>query len=122
MPKEIDEFEDLQKRETTTSEKIIQLLITNQDKAYKRNEIAEKINEDKNTVRTNLSKLKEKGLLRHKKPYWTITQNKKRLYKALKTHYENEYLNEILGEENPEKWEQHKATRKEIQKARKELD
>lgn len=103
MPISIDRFEDGKElRERTTSERIVRFLLGHNEQAFTRGEIADALDADPNTVGTNLSRLKEQELVRHRAPYWAITDDRERVASAFKTRAENEYLNELLGEE---KWE-----------------
>lgn len=45
------------------------------DHAFTRGEIAESIDRDPNTVATNLSRLKKRGLVQHRDRYWALTDD-----------------------------------------------
>lgn len=69
--------------ERTTSERIVEFLHRNRDQAFTRGEIADGVDRDPNTVGTNLSRLKQRGLVRHKDRYWAITDDPNRLADAI---------------------------------------
>jgi hypothetical protein len=69
--------------ERSTSERIIEFLHENRDQAFTRGEIADGVDRDPNTVGTNLSRLKQRGLVRHKDRYWAITDDPGRLADAV---------------------------------------
>ena len=111
MPMDIEEFEDApeQSEERTTSERIIEFLYENQESAYTRSEIATAIDQEPNTVGTNLSRLKTQGLVRHKKNHWALTNDLDRLSTALQNSDALERLNVQFGplienEEDAKTW------------------
>lgn len=105
MPIKREEFERGDVGTTmTTSAKILRFLRANDDMAYTRSEIADAINTKPNTVGTNLSRLKERNLVRHKGNYWAIIDDDARLASAFKTHFEDEWLDEELGSEEKAEW------------------
>jgi DNA-binding transcriptional regulator YhcF (GntR family) len=123
MPISIDRFEtDEELHEATTSERIIRFLFTHDEQAFTRQELADAIAVDPNTVGTNLSRLKKRELVRHRPPYWAVADDRERVLSAFKTHYETMHLNELLGEEHWEDWKEHAATDDETEAARAELD
>lgn len=73
MPIDIDRFETAESLEAApTSERILRFLRRNRDRAYTRSEIAEAIDADPETVGTNLTRLKARGLVSHRSPYWAL--------------------------------------------------
>jgi hypothetical protein len=46
--------------------------------------------------------LKERGLVRHKRPYWAITDDEERLQSAYRLHRHHETADEQYGEEHLE--------------------
>jgi hypothetical protein len=84
MPISIDEFEAVAPEdERSTAELIVRFLIENSEQAFTRSEIAEAVDRAPTTVGTNLSRLKDRGLVRHRKQYWAITDDRDRLAQAL---------------------------------------
>ncbi|MFC3957927.1 helix-turn-helix domain-containing protein [Halovivax cerinus] len=73
MPISIDEFDthDPTHRETN-AQRVVRFLVENRDKAYKAVEIAEATNVDRNSIHPVLNRLEERGLVRHREPYWAI--------------------------------------------------
>ncbi len=123
MPISIDRFEESEEiRELSTSERIVRFLLAHSEQAFTRREIAEAIDTSPETVGTNLTRLKDRGLVRHREPYWAMTDDRERALSALRARYEDAYLNKLLGEENWEEWKQHAATPEEIEQARDQLD
>lgn len=76
MPIDIEEFEEVDDdREKSTSELIVEFLLEHDDEAFERSEIADAIDTPPNTTGTNLSRLKDRGLVRHRGTYWAITDD-----------------------------------------------
>jgi len=82
MPIRIEEFEDDDLESRSTAELVVEFLWRNRDKAFTRSEIATGIDRKPNTVGTNLSRLKDRGLVRHRGNYWAITDETDRLRDA----------------------------------------
>ena len=99
MTMDIEEFEAAGNgdEELSTSEAIVKFLLENRDRAWKRREIADEINRDPNTVGTNLSRLKDRGLVRHRKNHWAITDDHHRLVEATQFSKVFSTLNESVG-------------------------
>ncbi|SFR93392.1 MarR family protein [Halomicrobium zhouii] len=73
MPIDIERFETGESLDAPpTSERILRFLRRNPDRAYTRSDIATAIDADPETVGTNLTRLKERGLVRHRSPYWAL--------------------------------------------------
>ncbi|WP_058827882.1 helix-turn-helix domain-containing protein [Haloferax sp. Q22] len=89
-----DEFED-----RNDTERIVLFLDKNDDRAWKAATIAERLGLDTDAVSAILSRLKERGLVRHKRPYWAITDNKDRLQSAYRLHRQHEAADDQYGEE-----------------------
>jgi Mn-dependent DtxR family transcriptional regulator len=96
-----DELEDL-----TNAEKVIRFLASNDDKAYTPSEIAERVEIQKNSIGTVLSRLEDRGLVRHKGNYWAIGEMEA-VRDAYRTHRIMETLDERYGEEDLEEWRDH---------------
>lgn len=108
---DMEEFEAAENGEggLSTSEAIVKFLLENRDRAWKRSEIADEINRDPNTVGTNLSRLKGRGLVRHRKNHWAITDDHHRLVEATRFSKAFSTLNEsfrsiIQSEEEAKAW------------------
>jgi len=111
MTMDMEEFEAAENGEggLSTSEAIVKFLLENRDRAWKRSEIADEINRDPNTVGTNLSRLKGRGLVRHRKNHWAITDDHHRLVEATRFSKAFSTLNEsfrsiIQSEEEAKAW------------------
>ncbi len=104
MPISIDEFEshDPERRETN-AERVVRFLAKNRDKAYKAIEIAEATGVDENSIHTVLNRLEDRGLVRHRQPYWAI-RDIEELQDAMVFSSTAEFLDETLGPESREEW------------------
>lgn len=108
MPIDIDRFEDVAAlRDPPTSERIIRFLIEHDDSAYTRGEIADALDANPETVGTNLTRLKDRGLVRHREPYWAVTDDRDRAIKALRDRYDDAALTDLLGTEDWSDWIAH---------------
>jgi len=99
---DIDEFENADSdefAERTDTERIVVFLDENDDRAWKAATIAQELTLDTDSVSAILSRLKERGLVRHKRPYWAITADKARLESAATLHRYHETADEQYGEE-----------------------
>ncbi|ELZ16657.1 MULTISPECIES: helix-turn-helix domain-containing protein [Natrinema] len=102
---DIDEFEnadDDEFEERNDTERIVLFLDENDDRAWKAATIADQLELDTDAVSAILSRLKERGLVRHKRPYWAITDNEDRLRAAYRLHQHHQTADEQYGEENLE--------------------
>jgi predicted ArsR family transcriptional regulator len=102
---DIDEFEnadadELNQRNDT--ERIVLLLDKNDDRAWKAATIAEELELDTDAVSAILSRLKKRGLVRHKRPYWAITDDEERLRSAYRLHRHHERADDQYGAERLE--------------------
>jgi Mn-dependent DtxR family transcriptional regulator len=105
VPISIDEFEsrDPEKRETN-AERVVRFLARNRDKAYRAIEIAEATDVDENSIHPVLHRLEERGLVRHREPYWAIGDLERVRDAAVFSSFEAEFLDGALGTESREEW------------------
>jgi len=99
---DIDEFEDADAdefEERNDTERIVLLLDENDDRAWKAATIAERLGLETDAVSAILSRLKERGLVRHKRPYWAITDDDEQLRSAYRLHRHHETADDQYGEE-----------------------
>ena len=99
---DIEEFEDAEADEFTernNTERIVAFLDTHDDRAWKAATIAERLELETDAVSAILSRLKERGLARHKRPYWAITADKERLRAAYRLHRHHESADDQYGDE-----------------------
>jgi Mn-dependent DtxR family transcriptional regulator len=99
---DIDEFEntdvdDLNDR--TDTERIVGFLANHDDRAWKASTIATRLDLKTDAVSAILSRLKDRELVRHKRPYWAITDDDDRLRSAYELHQYHETAAEQYGEE-----------------------
>ena len=102
---DIDEFENADADEfeqRTDTERIVVFLDDHDDRAWKAATIAERLGLETDAVSAILSRLKERGVVRHKRPYWAITDDEERLQSAYRLHRHHETADEQYGEENLE--------------------
>jgi len=106
MPLSIDEFESGELPSgPSVPEQVIRYLLSNNDQAFTRAEIASAIEEAPNTVGTALSRLKDRDLVRHKGEYWAITDDIERVKAAYDLHTASERLDDEDGGINAEAWD-----------------
>ena len=105
MPIDIDTFDDATEftAEVTNAERVLRFLRENDDKAFRRSEIAEATEIDPNMVSAVLARLKERNLVRHKSPYWAIGDDE-RIAAASSLHRDLDALDDQLGSEEMEQW------------------
>ncbi|QHS18079.1 MarR family transcriptional regulator [Halopenitus persicus] len=99
---DIDEFEDADAdefAERNDTERIVLFLDEHDDRAWKAATIADRLELETDAVSAILSRLKERGLVRHKRPYWAITDDEDRLQAAYRLHRHHETADEQYGEE-----------------------
>lgn len=105
MPIDIDTFE----RETefeaerTQAERVLSFLVSNDDKAFRRQEIADSTGIEPNAISAVLSRLKDRNLVRHKPPYWAAGDSD-RIRAAIDLSRSLEALDEQLGSEDMGAW------------------
>lgn len=110
MSIDIDEFEEKSEAELadmTNGERVLRFLAHNDDRAFKPAEIAEQTGVNKNSIGNVLGRLEDRALVRHKGPYWAITDDEQRLASFSDYFQTTSALNERLGEEDPEEWAAH---------------
>ena len=100
---DIEEFEntdvdDLDDR--TDTERIVVFLADHDDRAWKASTIASKLDLETDAVSAILSRLKARELVRHKRPYWAITDDDNRLQEAYQLHQFHESADEQYGDED----------------------
>lgn len=99
MPVDIDRFEeDDALGASTTSERVIRFLASHDAQAYTRREIADAIDADPETVGTNLTRLKRRGLVRHRGHYWAFTDDRAHARHVLADRYGEAAAASLVGE------------------------
>ena len=99
---DIEEFENADADEfdaRNDTERIVRFLDANDDRAWKAATIAEQLGLDTDAVNSILSRLKRRDLVRHKRPYWAITDDTERLEDAYRLHHRHETATEEYGGE-----------------------
>lgn len=93
MPISIDTFEgDTTLTAPSISEQVLTYLARHSEQAFTRSELAAAIDADANAVGSALSRLKKRGLVRHRDTYWAITDDRERLRAAGELHGLFEHL------------------------------
>lgn len=100
---DIEEFEnadDDEFEQSNDTERIVLFLDKNDDRAWKAVTIADELGLETDTVSSILSRLKERDLVRHKRPYWAITDDEERLWHAYQRHQYYKEADKQYGEED----------------------
>ena len=103
----IDEFEEKTEAELasmTNGERVLRFLAHNDNRAFKPTEIAEQTGVNRNSIGNVLGRLEDRALVRHKGPYWAITDDEQRLASFSDYVQTTSALNDRLGGEDPEEW------------------
>ncbi|WP_135830073.1 MarR family transcriptional regulator [Halorussus halobius] len=110
MSIDIDDFEEKSESELadlTNGERVLRFLSTNDDRAFKPAEIADRTGVNDNSIGNVLARLEDRNLVRHKGPYWAITDDTERLRSFSDYFRTTSSLTERLGEEDPDEWAAH---------------
>lgn len=102
MPISIDEFEESD-AEPTNAERVVRFLLENQTKAYRASEIVAETGVDENSIHPVLKRLRERGVVRHKEPYWAIG-DPEAVRQSFVHSSTASFLDEKLGPESREEW------------------
>lgn len=105
MPVSIDEFERGDLPDRSVPERVVEFLAVYSDKAFTRSEIADRLDANANTVGTALSRLKRRGLVRHRGDYWAITTDTDRVRAAYDLHAATRELDAEDGGIDPDEWD-----------------
>jgi hypothetical protein len=105
VPIDIERFEDGDDFGDGRSHavEILRFLARNDDKAFQRGEIADGTGIDPNVVSSVLSRLENRGLVRHKRPYWALG-DRQRLADAGAFSQSLDALDARLGPEDMDEW------------------
>lgn len=107
MSIDIDRFDDRPPEElveASNSERVLRFLFENRDRAWKAREIAKRADVHENSIHPVLSRLEERELVRHKGPYWAITNDFDRLRRASDLHRVIAAFEELYGTEDRTRW------------------
>ena len=108
MPIDIDRFErseetDLTSSGRTNAERILGFLAKNSEQAYTPKEIHEETEIPRGSVGVVLSRLEERGLVRHRGDYWAIAEVED-VETTLDSMATARDVSERFGSEDPEEW------------------
>lgn len=111
MPLDIDQFEDgAPLRTPPTSERLIRFLLAHDEQAFTRQELADAIDAAPETVGTNLTRLKDRGLLRHREPYWAITDDHEHARAVLQRRFDDEMITELRRLADWDDWPERRTS------------
>lgn len=94
-------------RDLSVAEYVLGFLATNDDRAFKASELADRIDLDRGAVSTALTRLKERDLVEHKGTYWAITDEESRLQEHDGYARATALFNERFGREDRDAWAAH---------------
>lgn len=108
MPIDIDRFEEgpvevLRAGGPTNAEGILTFLASNADQAFTPKEIHAGTDIPRGSVGTVLSRLEERGLVRHRGEYWAVNDNAE-IEKTMIAMSTARAATDRLGRENPDEW------------------
>ncbi|WP_257301063.1 helix-turn-helix domain-containing protein [Haloarchaeobius sp. FL176] len=108
MPIDIERFEDspvekLRAGGKTNAEEILSFLASSPDQAYTPKEIHDATQVARGSVGVVLSRLEDRGLVRHRGEYWAIAETED-IEKSLTAMAAARAATYQLGPENPEEW------------------
>lgn len=106
MPISIDEFESGGIDEPSVPERVVRFLASNDDRAFTRAELADVLDADANAIGTALSRLKSRGLVRHRGRHWAITDDRERLEAAYDLHSASGRLDADDGGIDADAWDE----------------
>lgn len=99
-----DEESPEELRDPSNPERVLRFLYANRDRAWKASEIANRTDVSENSIHPVLSRLEERALVRHKEPYWAITDDHEALRRAYDAHRANQLFDELYGPEDRDEW------------------
>ena len=107
MPIDIDRFEegstaDLRAGGRTNAETLLAFLADSPDKAFTPKEIYEATDVPRGSVGVVLSRLEDRGLVRHRGDYWAIADDD--IQKTLSAISTAQAATDRFGAENPDEW------------------
>ena len=109
MPIDLEEFEESDEdnlTRETNADRVLRFLSKNPDKAFTQSEIRESTGVKRGSISVVLSRLEERGLVRHKGNYWAIC-DEDRLASEASFRETVRTANERFGEEDMEEWLGH---------------
>jgi Mn-dependent DtxR family transcriptional regulator len=107
MPVDIERFESgTLPDEPSAPEQVVTFLASHRDQAFTRAEITAAVDASPNAVGTALSRLKERGLVRHRGEYWAVTDDEERLAAAYDLHRISSQLDEAGGGIDAQAWDE----------------
>ena len=109
MPIDLNEFEKSDEEELTrktNADRVLRFLSENPDKAFTQSEIRESTGVKRGSISVVLSRLEDRGLVRHKGNYWAIC-DEDRLASEVSFRETARMANERFGEEDMNEWLEH---------------
>lgn len=111
MPIDIDTFESttadqLEQTEPTNADRVMQFLAMHPDQAFTQSEIRDSTGVKAGSISVVLSRLEERGLVRHKGTYWALGEDDDvAAYAGMAES--TRAANERFGEEDMDEWFDH---------------
>jgi len=111
MPIDIETFESspedrLQQSEETNADRVMRFLATHPDQAFTQSEIRDATGVKAGSISVVLSRLEDRGLVRHKGNYWALGEaDDVAAYTSMAES--TRASNDRFGEENMEEWLEH---------------
>ena len=102
-----EQSDETELEELSTTDRVLGFLAANDDRAFKAREISRRTELDTGAVSTALTRLKDRGLVEHKGPYWAVTTDEMRLESHDGYARATALFNEQFGEEDREAWREH---------------
>ena len=105
-----DTFENTSEEELTdlsVPDQVLGFLAAHEERAFKAREIASQTGVDEGAVSTALSRLKDRGLVKHKATYWAVTGDTERLDGYSGYERATTLFNEQFGDEDKGSWREH---------------
>jgi predicted ArsR family transcriptional regulator len=101
---DIEEFENADGKfdEPSDAERVVRFLDEHDDRAWTAAAVAERLGMEPDAVDAALSRLRRRSLVRHKQPYWAITDDETRLASAYRLHQYHETTADRYGDEQLE--------------------
>lgn len=111
VPIDIETFDEATEDELqrpTNGERVVRLLVENDDQAFTPAEIADRTGVKRSSIGTVLRRLEDRGLVRHKGEYWAAG-DEDAIREAYEFHRLLEAVDDRFGEEDLDEWREHAA-------------
>lgn len=104
MPIDVDRFTGAPAlADLPTSARLVRYLYRNADKAFTRRELADAVGADPETVGTNLTRLKDRGLVRHRSPYWASPASPSDVLADVRDRFSEDFVADLTADTDLER-------------------